>query len=51
MSYVMRAAKSDETEPVAVLSESESWNLLASVALARLITSVDGSLKSFRSTS
>lgn len=28
--------------PVTVLSESESWNLLASVALGRLVTVVDG---------
>jgi len=42
MTDVMRAAKPDATAPVAVLSETESWNLLASVALGRLITSVDG---------
>ena len=29
-------------EPITLLSESESWNLLASVALGRLVTSVDG---------
>jgi nitroimidazol reductase NimA-like FMN-containing flavoprotein (pyridoxamine 5'-phosphate oxidase superfamily) len=29
-------------EPVTILSESESWNLLASVALGRLVTSVQG---------
>jgi uncharacterized protein len=29
-------------EPITILSESESWNLLASVALGRLVTSVDG---------
>ncbi|UMB72053.1 pyridoxamine 5'-phosphate oxidase family protein [Mycobacterium paraterrae] len=30
------------TEPIAVLSASESWNLLSSMALGRLVTSVDG---------
>ncbi len=30
------------TDPVAVLSASESWNLLSGVALGRLVTSVDG---------
>jgi nitroimidazol reductase NimA-like FMN-containing flavoprotein (pyridoxamine 5'-phosphate oxidase superfamily) len=29
-------------EPITILSESESWSLLASVALGRLVTSVDG---------
>jgi uncharacterized protein len=29
-------------EPITILSESECWNLLASVALGRLVTSVDG---------
>ena len=29
-------------EPITILSENESWNLLASVALGRLVTSVDG---------
>ena len=29
-------------EPITILSESESWNLLSSVALGRLVTSVDG---------
>lgn len=29
-------------EPVAVLSASESWNLLSGAALGRLVTSVDG---------
>jgi uncharacterized protein len=29
-------------EPITILSEGESWNLLASVALGRLVTSVDG---------
>jgi len=29
-------------EPITILSASESWNLLASMALGRLVTSVDG---------
>jgi uncharacterized protein len=29
-------------EPIAILPESECWNLLASVALGRLVTSVEG---------
>jgi uncharacterized protein len=29
-------------QPVTILSASESWDLLASVALGRLVTSVDG---------
>ena len=29
-------------EPVTILSENESWNLLASVALGRLVTSAEG---------
>ena len=29
-------------EPITILSESESWQLLGSVALGRLVTSVDG---------
>ena len=29
-------------EPITILSDSESWSLLASVALGRLVTSVDG---------
>jgi uncharacterized protein len=29
-------------EPITILSESESWNLLSNVALGRLVTSVDG---------
>lgn len=37
-----RTAISEVNQPVTVLSESESWNLLASVALGRLITTVDG---------
>jgi uncharacterized protein len=37
MTYVTAAG-----EPITILSESESWNLLASVTLGRLVTSVDG---------
>jgi nitroimidazol reductase NimA-like FMN-containing flavoprotein (pyridoxamine 5'-phosphate oxidase superfamily) len=33
---------SEATQPVTILSETESWNLLSSVALGRLVTSVDG---------
>jgi uncharacterized protein len=33
---------SDETQPVSVLSENECWELLASAALGRLVTTVDG---------
>jgi uncharacterized protein len=33
---------SEVDQPVTVLSEGESWGLLASVALGRLVTSVDG---------
>ena len=29
-------------EPITILSEHESWSLLASVALGHLVTSVDG---------
>jgi uncharacterized protein len=29
-------------QPITILSESESWNLLASVSLGRLVTNVDG---------
>jgi nitroimidazol reductase NimA-like FMN-containing flavoprotein (pyridoxamine 5'-phosphate oxidase superfamily) len=32
---------SEASQPVTILSESESWNLLASVPLGRLVTSVD----------
>lgn len=32
----------DDFNPVSVLSDSESWKLLAGVALGRLVTSVDG---------
>ena len=31
-----------QDQPVTVLSEDESWNLLASVSLGRLVTSMDG---------
>ena len=31
-----------QDQPVTVLSEEESWNLLASVSLGRLVTSMDG---------
>jgi nitroimidazol reductase NimA-like FMN-containing flavoprotein (pyridoxamine 5'-phosphate oxidase superfamily) len=33
---------SDNSQPISILSETECWNLLSSVALGRLITSVDG---------
>jgi uncharacterized protein len=33
---------SDQSQPVTVLSEGESWNLLSGVALGRLVTSVEG---------
>lgn len=33
---------SENSEPISILSETECWNLLSSVALGRLITSVDG---------
>lgn len=33
---------SETGRPVTILSSSESWDLLASVALGRLVTSVDG---------
>jgi nitroimidazol reductase NimA-like FMN-containing flavoprotein (pyridoxamine 5'-phosphate oxidase superfamily) len=36
------AAMSAQSLPVSILSESECWNLLASVALGRLVTSVEG---------
>jgi uncharacterized protein len=38
---VVSAAMSATGEAVTILSESESWNLLASTALGRLVTSVD----------
>ncbi|MGV0645202.1 pyridoxamine 5'-phosphate oxidase family protein [Mycolicibacterium sp. XJ879] len=31
-----------QLEPVSILSETECWNLLSSVSLGRLVTSVDG---------
>ena len=33
---------SEESQPISILPESECWNLLASVALGRLVTSVGG---------
>jgi uncharacterized protein len=33
---------SGESQPISILSETECWNLLSSVALGRLITSADG---------
>jgi nitroimidazol reductase NimA-like FMN-containing flavoprotein (pyridoxamine 5'-phosphate oxidase superfamily) len=33
---------STESQPISILSETECWNLLSSVALGRLVTSVDG---------
>jgi nitroimidazol reductase NimA-like FMN-containing flavoprotein (pyridoxamine 5'-phosphate oxidase superfamily) len=33
---------SEHSQPISILSETESWNLLSSVALGRLVTSVDG---------
>lgn len=33
---------SDNSQPISILSETECWNLLSSVALGRLVTSVDG---------
>lgn len=38
----MSAAKSETGQPVAILSASESWDLLASMTLGRLVTSVNG---------
>ncbi|BBY84014.1 pyridoxamine 5'-phosphate oxidase family protein [Mycolicibacterium pulveris] len=32
----------EQREPMSVLSESDCWNLLSSVSLGRLVTSVDG---------
>ena len=32
----------EQLEPVSILSESDCWNLLSSVSLGRLVTSVDG---------
>ena len=33
---------STESQPISILSETECWNLLSSVALGRLVTSVEG---------
>jgi len=33
---------SEESQPISILPESECWKLLSSVALGRLVTSVDG---------
>src|SRR5262245_10712383 len=33
---------STESQPISILSETECWNLISSVALGRLVTSVDG---------
>jgi len=33
---------STESQPISILPETECWNLLSSVALGRLVTSVDG---------
>ncbi len=33
---------SEEPSPVSILPESESWNLLSTATLGRLVTSVDG---------
>jgi nitroimidazol reductase NimA-like FMN-containing flavoprotein (pyridoxamine 5'-phosphate oxidase superfamily) len=38
----MSAMLTTDGEPVTILSESESWNLLKSQALGRLVTIVDG---------
>lgn len=35
------------TQPISILSESECWNLLRSVALGRLVTVVDGLVEIF----
>jgi nitroimidazol reductase NimA-like FMN-containing flavoprotein (pyridoxamine 5'-phosphate oxidase superfamily) len=43
----MTYMKSETSRPVTILSESESWNLLASVALGRLVTTVDGETEIF----
>jgi uncharacterized protein len=32
----------ENSQPISILSETECWNLLSSVALGRLVTSVDG---------
>ena len=36
------ARMSEGFQPISILSETECWNLLSSVALGRLVTSVDG---------
>jgi nitroimidazol reductase NimA-like FMN-containing flavoprotein (pyridoxamine 5'-phosphate oxidase superfamily) len=36
------ATMSDNTQPISILSETECWNLLSSITLGRLITTVDG---------
>ena len=33
---------SEESQPITILSAAECWNLLSSVAIGRLVTSVDG---------
>lgn len=38
---------SEVTQPISVLSETECWKLLRSVALGRLVTVVDGQLEIF----
>ena len=38
---------SSESQPISVLSETECWALLSSVALGRLVTSVNGQLEIF----
>jgi nitroimidazol reductase NimA-like FMN-containing flavoprotein (pyridoxamine 5'-phosphate oxidase superfamily) len=38
---------SETTQPVDIMSASESWDLLASAALGRLVTSVDGQAEIF----
>lgn len=38
---------SQVTQPISILSESECWNLLRSVALGRLVTVVDGQVEIF----
>jgi nitroimidazol reductase NimA-like FMN-containing flavoprotein (pyridoxamine 5'-phosphate oxidase superfamily) len=37
----------DEQGPIAVLSDDESWNLMAGVSLGRLVTSLAGQLEIF----
>jgi nitroimidazol reductase NimA-like FMN-containing flavoprotein (pyridoxamine 5'-phosphate oxidase superfamily) len=38
---------SENSQPISILSETECWNLLSSVALGRLVTSVDGESEIF----